>query len=75
MTAAMWCPRIRSCLFFSDRLGDRTRFAVLYKYKYCMNDFASCARYQVAQVLGNASVPDDLLPGEKDKADFLIMGS
>ena len=44
----------------------------LYKINYCMNDFENCARYLVAQVLGQGQVPEDLLPNQKSRAENVI---
>lgn len=69
------CPHFRTCPFFADKLPVMPAYATLYKIKYCMGDFPSCARYLVEQVLGRSSVPADLLPVEKTKAEEIIMST
>ncbi|MBM7556877.1 hypothetical protein [Halanaerobacter jeridensis] len=43
-----------------------------YKDKYCDGNHSKCARFQVAKNLGLASVPDDLLPHQNNKAQKII---
>jgi hypothetical protein len=69
------CPHFRSCPFFTDKLPAMPALATLFKIKYCMGDFPACARYLVSQVLGRRSVPQDLLPAEKEKAEEIILTS
>ncbi|MEW6515644.1 MAG: hypothetical protein AB1439_01890 [candidate division FCPU426 bacterium] len=61
------CPRFKTCPFFSDQTINPPRFASLYKIRYCMHDFQSCARYQVGSKIGFNQVPTDLLPGELER--------
>ncbi len=66
------CPRIKTCPFFNDSMKDMPALTTLYKINYCMNHFENCARYLVAQVLGQAKVPGDLLPNQKTRAEHVI---
>jgi hypothetical protein len=40
---------------------------------YCRWNFAKCARYKVATVLGKKEVPHDLFPGDSHKADKILI--
>jgi hypothetical protein len=44
------------------------------KKKYCRGSWEGCARYMVLRAKGKAAVPQDLFPGQKDKAEALIAG-
>ena len=43
-----------------------------YKEKYCDDNYQKCARFSVAENLGLAAVPDDLLPHQKERGKRII---
>jgi hypothetical protein len=66
------CTKLKTCPFFGDRLGDVPAVATLLKQRYCLGDFARCARYRVATP--GLPVPDDLFPNQGDRADRILQG-
>jgi hypothetical protein len=44
----------------------------MYKKRYCLGDFMSCARRQVKEALGKPGVPDDLYPNMRDRAAVIL---
>ena len=45
---------------------------LMYKNKYCLDDFKECARYKVCVALGKENVPDNLYPNMLNAAEKLI---
>jgi hypothetical protein len=66
------CPRARECLFYNDKMKNMTGLALMYKISFCSNQFDTCARYLVAQILGPKAVPEDLMPNQMQKAYEVI---
>lgn len=66
------CPRARECPFYNEKMKNMPSLTLLYKISFCMNQFDTCARYLVAQVLGVKAVPEDLLPNQMQKAHEFI---
>ncbi|MCX8007460.1 MAG: hypothetical protein N3B11_05005 [Coriobacteriia bacterium] len=63
------CPHIGTCHTTSDEAGFSPEFARIIRTAFCRADFRSCARYRMAQVVGDPSgVPENLLPTEPDVA-------
>lgn len=60
------CEFMDGCAFFN---GDRSEEL---KEKYCRNNNLNCARYMIANAVGNEAVPDDLAPDQKDQAYMII---
>lgn len=62
------CELLKTCIFFSDRMGGMPRTADMVKTKYCTGDNSECARHMVFMACGREKVPPDLFPGQIDKA-------
>ena len=67
------CELLTKCPFFNDQLGNMPTASETMKKIYCRWNFAKCARYRVATVLGKKEVPPDLFPGDSHKADNLLI--
>lgn len=59
------CELCDSCIFFNDKMPDMPAVAEFLKDKYCRDDFAVCARYQIYQEFGRENVPAGLFPNEE----------
>jgi hypothetical protein len=66
------CPNTAKCIFFNDRMAGMPSTAELMKKSFCRGDHQACARWMVSQKLGGPSVPADLFPNQKDRAQKLI---
>lgn len=66
------CPNIEGCIYFNDREKSMPAMSELYKQRYCLDDYHTCARYQVARAIGKENVPRDLHPNERDRAQVLV---
>jgi len=66
------CQLLQGCSFFNDKMSIDSGIGSLYKKKYCLGDFNSCARYKVAKTLGREKVPVDLFPNMFDRAEKII---
>jgi hypothetical protein len=44
------------------------------KKNLCRGDFDSCARYMVFRAKGRESVPSDLYPNQKERAQEILKG-
>ncbi len=69
------CPCFRSCPFFTNQLAKTPALATLYKIKHCVNDFTSCSRYRVLQVLGFHTTPVHRPEREPDKTKEVLPAS
>lgn len=58
----MICKYIETCAIFSHYLADKPQQAQIIMDKYCKNAYESCARYQLASVIGEDAVPLKLFP-------------
>ena len=68
------CVCQHSCAFYRGEMANMPPTVDLYKHAYCSNDGIGCARYQVAMLMGTASVPDDLLPNSGERAQARLEG-
>ncbi|HPE70161.1 MAG TPA: hypothetical protein P5560_13030 [Thermotogota bacterium] len=68
----MKCECLAGCPFFNDHMKDMPKMAEMLKEKYCLGDFANCARYRIFKKLGKPAVPGDLFPHQKDRADEIL---
>ena len=67
------CPRYGTCRFFeSPAAADKGPIVEIERNRYCLEDSAHCARYQVASVLGEDAVPADLFPHETARAADVV---
>ena len=67
------CELIEKCLFFSDKLKNMPSASETMKKLYCRWNYAKCARYKVAIVLGKENVPLDLFPGDTLRAEDILI--
>ena len=58
------CEFLTKCPFFNDQLKNMPAASDMMKKIYCRWNFAKCARYRVAIVLGRKKVSSDLFPGD-----------
>ncbi|MBN2081429.1 hypothetical protein JW859_04385 [bacterium] len=56
------CKLLEKCPFFNDQMQGAEDMIERTKQNYCLDNFASCARYQVFDALGRDHVPADLYP-------------
>ncbi len=68
----MDCTYLLKCPFYSCRMPDTPEFFSLDQAHYCVDDFTSCARYQVRKTVGPEKLPGDLYPRQKERADEII---
>ncbi len=68
----MSCISLKGCPFFNDRMPIDSGLGLMYKNKYCLDDFKECARYKVCVALGKENVPDNLYPNMLNAAEKLI---
>lgn len=68
------CDCLQGCPFFNDRMAMRPGMAAVYKQRYCLGEYATCARHQVKQGLGKAAVPADLFPNMEERARVILSG-
>ncbi|MDP2151210.1 MAG: hypothetical protein Q8K13_16370 [Parvibaculum sp.] len=69
------CELGTECIFFNDRMAKMPSMAEMYKKRYCLGDFDSCARFAVFKAINRDAVPQDLYPNEVEKAVELIQAS
>ncbi len=62
------CELLSGCLFFNDKMAKLDVTAALMKIRYCKGNNSDCARYMVYEKLGRDHVPNDLYPGQIEKA-------
>ena len=67
------CELLEKCLFFHDKLKKMPIASDTMKKLYCRWNFAKCARYKVAIVLGRKNVPLDLFPGDSHRAEEILV--
>lgn len=66
------CELLGGCIFFNDKMAKMPSTADLFKQSYCHNDFAACARFQIAKTLGRPKVPTDLYPNQKERVPGIV---
>ncbi|MDH4139767.1 MAG: hypothetical protein OEV43_04275 [Coriobacteriia bacterium] len=67
------CGMRESCRsFFAEGLQNMPRVARLYRERYCLGDFESCARHRLSKELGREQVPRTLYPNDHDKLSLLL---
>jgi hypothetical protein len=67
------CEWLAKCPFFNDKLKNMPTASDTMKNMYCRWNFAKCARYKVAVILGKKKVPTDLFPGDSHRADVILI--
>lgn len=68
----MECELCSSCSFCRKSMGELNGTLKYVRSKYCKKNSEDCARYIVYKALGRDRVPDDLFPGEKERAFKII---
>jgi len=68
------CELIETCIFFNDQMPNMPSTAAVYKKIYCEQDFQNCARFMIFKAIGRSSVPKDLFPNQKERAETIIKG-
>jgi len=68
------CELIETCIFFNDQMPNMPSTAAVYKKIYCEQDFQNCARFMIFKAIGRESVPKDLFPNQKERAETIIKG-
>lgn len=66
------CASLAGCPFFNDKMKGQPKQIDLYKGFYCLDNFERCARFMVASKLGKISVPGDLYPNDKVRAQKIL---
>jgi hypothetical protein len=66
------CEISKTCPFFNDKMSSMPADAAKLKEDYCTSNSLHCARFMIYQAVGEAKIPGDLLPTEKDKAYPII---
>ena len=66
------CEFLEGCLFFNDKMPGESGLGAMFKKTYCLGDNSNCARYIVAKQLGRKSVPVNLYPNMKERAENLV---
>ena len=68
----MKCKELETCSFFNEVIKDMPATAEMMKRRFCFGDFESCARVMVFRASGAGSVPRDLAPNDRQRADKII---
>lgn len=66
------CELLQGCPFFGNRMKVTDGLGALYKQRYCLGDYATCARYMVSTRLGRPAVPADLYPNMTARAQDIL---
>jgi len=66
------CVVLSGCPFFNDKMVNAPKTAEMLKRRYCLDDYASCARYMVFSGKGKEYVPADLFPNQQDRAGEIL---
>ncbi|MDA3958210.1 hypothetical protein [Oceanispirochaeta sp.] len=66
------CEFIEKCLFFNNKLNNKSEKIEEMKVQYCQSNNLNCARYMVANALGKEMMPEKLFPHEKLRAYLVI---
>lgn len=69
----MDCSKMEHCPFFGDRMAKRPATTEMMKANYCKGDNRKCAPFAVS--MAGLAVPEDLYPGQEDRAREMITGS
>ena len=67
------CELLAKCPFFNHQLKNMPAESVTMRKIYCCWNFAICARYKVATVLGRKKIPPDLFPRDFRRADEILI--
>ena len=66
------CVLTEKCIFFNEKMANMPGTTASFKRKYCKDDYASCARYEVYKAVGKEKVPKDLFPNQNEKVQNII---
>ncbi len=66
------CEKLKACPFFNDRMANIPATARMFKKRYCLDNFAACARLQVSEAIGGDNVPRDLFPNQRNRVESII---
>ena len=69
------CECLAGCPFFNDKMEMMPAMSNMYKKNFCLSDYSDCARFMVFKTLGKPSVPVDLFPNQKERAEQIIKKS
>ena len=69
----MECAKLKTCIFFNDKMANYPAAADHLKKKHCLADPDSCARMMVVKALGRPAVPQDLFPNHTSRAEQIIL--
>jgi hypothetical protein len=67
------CKFLEKCPFFNNQLANMPGSSKMIKKKYCLSYHNECARYTVAIVKGRESVPENLWPGDRKRAEKILV--
>ena len=67
------CEYLEKCLFFNDKLENMPKASDVMKKMYCRWHHAKCARYAIAITLGKSAIPADMFPGDKRRANEMLL--
>ncbi len=71
-TEKVKCGFIEGCIFFNRYLAKTPATAGLMVGQYCHGDFETCARFIVRTHKGKEHVPEDMFPGQRDRAQKIL---
>ncbi len=66
------CECLEKCPFFLDQMENMPALAQQLKQRFCMADWASCARHLVFEALGPGRAPATLFPVDVARAREVI---
>jgi len=66
------CVCLPKCPFFFDKMSNMPAMADMYKTKYCPTDNSDCARYAIFRKMGSGSVPADMYPNDRERAQEFL---
>lgn len=70
------CPFLENCAFMHDETFRQMHGLIQrFQQAYCQDDYSSCARHQIASVLGESFVPSPMIPTQVDWAQQIIRDS
>lgn len=67
------CPSLKGCPFFNEKMPIESAMGTLYRKRFCLGDYETCARFRVSQAKGKEAVPVDLYPNQAAKAEEILL--
>lgn len=68
----MACIKINCCSFYNHKNSIEHGIGLIFKKKYCNDNYELCARYKVMKEVGEEYVPANLYPNMMDLAVGII---